>query len=83
VSGSSREHTARRDHHFAIDYENYAQGKLGEGYDFVAIGHLHLPIYKEFGTGIYINTGDFINHFSYARLDGQSTRLLFLGAESA
>ena len=78
VSGSSREYTARRDHHFAIDYERYAEKKLGEGFDCVAIGHLHLPVRKAFGSGVYINTGDFINHFSYARIDDAGCELLFL-----
>lgn len=78
VSGSSREYTARRDHHFAVDYENYAAKKIAEGFDFVAIGHLHLPVRKEFEGGVYINTGDFINHFSYARIDAEGCELLFL-----
>lgn len=78
VSGSSREYTARRDHHFKLDYENYAEKKLNEGFDFVAIGHLHLPVYKEFKNGIYINTGDFINHFSYAKIDSTGIRLAYL-----
>lgn len=78
VSGTSREYTARREHHFAQDYENYARSKLNEGFDIVAIGHLHLPVYKEFPAGIYINTGDFINHFSYARMDGDGISLKYL-----
>ena len=68
-SGSSREYTARRDHHFKEDYENYAEQKINEGFDFVAIGHLHLPVSKKFDKGLYINTGDFINHFTYARIE--------------
>ena len=74
-SGTSREYTARRDHHFKQDYENYAEQKINNGYDFVAIGHLHLPVYKEFENGIYINTGDFINHFSYVKIDGKNIEL--------
>jgi UDP-2,3-diacylglucosamine hydrolase len=68
VSSSSRHHTARRDQSFAADYEAYAREKLSEGFDIVAIGHLHIPVVKQFSTGTYINTGDFIDHFSYARL---------------
>jgi UDP-2,3-diacylglucosamine hydrolase len=78
VSGASREHTARREHHFAIDYENYAENKLNENYDIVAIGHLHLPIFKQFDNGIYINTGDFINHFSYAKISEDNVSLDYL-----
>jgi UDP-2,3-diacylglucosamine hydrolase len=75
VSGSSREVTARRDHHFKLDYEAYAQKKLRDGCDVVAVGHLHLPAYAEFEEGIYVNTGDFINHFSYARITETEVRL--------
>lgn len=78
VSGSSREHTARRDHEFALDYEKFAQTELNNGYDVVAIGHLHLPVFKEFKDGIYINTGDFINHFSYAKIVTDDVSLLYL-----
>lgn len=67
VSGSSRRHTSRRDQTFATDYEAYAEKKLAAGFDIVAIGHLHLPVIKPLGNGIYVNTGDFIDHFSYAK----------------
>jgi UDP-2,3-diacylglucosamine hydrolase len=68
VSGSSRNYTARRDQTFAADYETYARQKLTEGFDIVTIGHLHIPVIKRFGNGVYVNTGDFIDHFSYAKL---------------
>ena len=78
VSGSSRRYTARRDHVFAEDYEKYAQTKLQNGFDVVAIAHLHIPIIKKFDNGIYVNTGDFINHFSYVRLADRKVTLEFL-----
>lgn len=70
VSGSSRKYTARRDHKFAADYARFAQAKLSEGFDVVIIGHLHIPVYQQFDAGTYINTGDFIHHFTYAKIDG-------------
>ncbi len=75
VSGSSREYTSRRDHTFAADYEKYAREKLESGFNIVAIGHLHIPVRKEFPEGIYINTGDFIHHFTYARLENGQVSL--------
>ncbi len=68
VSGSSREYTSRRDHTFAKDYEAYAARKIEEGFDVVAIGHLHIPVCRQFERGTYVNTGDFIHHFSYAKM---------------
>lgn len=80
VSGSSREYTSRRDHTFAPDYERFAQKKLADGFDIVAIGHLHIPVRKELDGGIYINSGDFIHHFTYARLADGKAELLNLEA---
>ncbi|MBN1212463.1 MAG: UDP-2,3-diacylglucosamine diphosphatase [candidate division Zixibacteria bacterium] len=78
VSGSSRDYTARRDHTFAPAYEKYAKDKLSEGYDIVVIGHLHIPVYEKYDRGVYINTGDFINHFSYAKMQDDIILLEFL-----
>jgi UDP-2,3-diacylglucosamine hydrolase len=74
VSSSSRSHTSAREIEFIKDYEKYAAGKIAEGYDAVLIGHTHRPDRIEIDTGVYLNTGDFINHFSYARFEnGQLT----------
>jgi UDP-2,3-diacylglucosamine hydrolase len=74
VSGSSRNYTKGRDRSFVADYETYAAGKLKEGYDLCVIGHLHIPVLTQIGHGTYINSGDFIEHFSYVRLaDGKVT----------
>lgn len=81
VSGSSRDYTSRRDHTFEPDYEAYAVEKLENGYDVVAIGHLHIPRLKQLDGGTYINTGDFINHFSYARIDDNGCVLEKLESE--
>ncbi|MEW5993853.1 MAG: UDP-2,3-diacylglucosamine diphosphatase [Candidatus Zixiibacteriota bacterium] len=78
VSGSSRQHTSGREQTFAADYEEYARKKLTSGYDIVAIAHLHTPVIKPLGSGIYVNTGDFIKHFSYGRLANGQISLLKL-----
>ena len=78
VSGSSRDYTMRRDHTFAPDYEEFAKDKLQGGYDIVLIGHLHIPIVETFPSGTYINTGDFINHYSYVKITDDETSLRFL-----
>ncbi len=78
VSGSSRSYTSSRDQSFATDYETYARNRLAGGYDIVAIGHLHIPTLKGFGDGVYVNTGDFITHFSYAKLSEGKLSLEYL-----
>lgn len=47
--------------------EKFAKDKLNEGFDVVIMGHTHMPCLKRIGSGIYINTGDWINKFSYVR----------------
>jgi UDP-2,3-diacylglucosamine hydrolase len=78
VSGSSRDYTSKRDHTFAPDYEQYAADKLTGDYDIVVIGHLHIPVLTELDGGTYVNSGDFINHFSYVKLDATGVRLEYL-----
>ncbi len=81
VSSRSRNHTSGRDMEFLQDYEDYARAKLDEGYDAVMIGHTHEPVFREFENGIYVNTGDFIDHFSYGKLSEGRLRLEFLQSD--
>jgi UDP-2,3-diacylglucosamine hydrolase len=78
VSSSSRGYTAGREPKFVRDYEVYAGKKLAEGYDYVIIGHLHIPVLKEMTGGIYLNTGDFIDHFSYGKIDNGKLTLEYI-----
>jgi len=78
VSGSSRDYTNHREHEFAADYETYASRKIESGFDAVIIGHLHTPVCKTIGNGTYVNTGDFIDNFSYVKLDGDLIMLEYL-----
>jgi len=72
VSSHSRSRTAGREPKFLNDYEDFARKKLAEGYNAVVIGHIHYPAYRQFDNGIYLNTGDFFEHFSYGKLtDGR------------
>jgi len=53
--------------------------------DFFIFGHRHLPVNLEIAPGSrYINTGDWVRHYSYAVFDGRQTKLLtFAGAPPA
>lgn len=47
-----------------------------EPVDFFVFGHRHLPLDIEVVPGVrYINTGDWVNHFSYAVFDGSEMKL--------
>ena len=58
----------------------YAEAKLREGYDLVVMGHVHVPACERFGAGWYVNTGDWIKHFTYGTMDAQGVELVHFGS---
>ena len=55
-----------------LDMQSFAQQKINEGHDAVILAHTHLPNKIELNGGQYLNTGDWIKHFSYVELrDGE------------
>lgn len=61
--------------------ENYALKKLNE-VDIVMLAHSHIPVFKKFvDNKYYINTGDWIDHFSYAVIDNGEVALNYYRAE--
>ena len=59
----------------------YCKRKLeSKNYDYFLFGHRHLPMTIELNKqSTYINTGDWITHFTYAVFDGQNTELIEFG----
>jgi len=57
----------------------YAKEQLKqEHFDYFVFGHRHLPLSLDLGNGAkYINTGEWINHCSYAEFDGQDLSLKY------
>ncbi|GGE34386.1 UDP-2,3-diacylglucosamine diphosphatase [Psychroflexus planctonicus] len=56
----------------------YAKRKLSkQHFDYFLFGHRHLPMEIQLNeTSTYINTGDWINYFTYAVFDGKELSLL-------
>jgi len=54
-----------QDEYLCQEMVRFAAGKLGKGFDIVVMGHVHLPVLQEFENGVYLNTGDWLTHFSY------------------
>lgn len=56
----------------------YAKRKLEtRHYDYFLFGHRHLPMELSVGeNSTYINTGDWISHFTYAVFDGEKLELI-------
>lgn len=64
---------AREDHTRAI-YRRTAESLFQKGYDIVLMGHTHIP--DDYSVVVdgrqcrYINTGDWVRHFTYLEFDG-------------
>ncbi|NIN01845.1 MAG: hypothetical protein GTO24_28220 [candidate division Zixibacteria bacterium] len=68
VAGRSRSYVQKRNTSYLGDYEGFAADKITEGFDAVILAHTHVPVLQELGSGIYLNLGDWFQHFTYARL---------------
>lgn len=64
-------------------YYDYAAAKLKNGYDAVIMGHTHIPEVKHIQQGLYINTGDWIKHFSFVELKSGQFELKYFERNNA
>jgi len=71
-SRMSREH--RPDLDIRDDYLDHARLLFENNIDIVVFGHTHVPKIVQENNHVYLNTGDWINEFTYGKLtDGQMT----------
>lgn len=75
-SKKSREYTTNKDFGETDGMRLFAEKKLKEGFDFVVMGHNHVPRFERIGNGIYINLGDWLGNFTYGIFDGNEMQLL-------
>lgn len=78
VSGSSRVYTDGRDALQKQDgMKEFAEALIAGGsFDYVVMGHRHKPEITQFPSGIYVNLGDWLKHFTYGLFDGQEFTIL-------
>jgi UDP-2,3-diacylglucosamine hydrolase len=65
-SHSSRDYTSKKNYGEMDGMRKFAQATIDSGFDFVILGHSHIPRFEAAGRGFYINLGDWMKHFSYA-----------------
>ncbi len=53
----------------------FASEQLQRGFDCVVLGHVHAPNLERAGAGSYLNTGDWITHFTYGVMDAEGLEL--------
>lgn len=73
-SKTSRQYTSGRTYE-QNDMDEFAGKKIGEGYDYVIMGHNHQSRHRKFGHGVYVNLGDWIRENTYAVFDGKKLEL--------
>ncbi len=75
VSRQSRDYTGTKDYGEGDGMIDFAERMLAGGYDYVILGHRHIPLCRKIGNGTYINLGDWMQHNTYAVFDGRDIRL--------
>jgi len=73
-SRKSRRHTSKRPLEEG-DMIRFAEQKVKEGFDYVIMGHNHMPQFRKLDNGVYVNLGDWITENTYAVFDGKSLEL--------
>ena len=77
TSHSSREYTGQKDYSERDGLRDFAEKKIREdGFDYVVMGHRHRPEVTQFGTGFYINLGDWLHHRTFGLFDGETMRVM-------
>jgi UDP-2,3-diacylglucosamine hydrolase len=71
----SRNHRVFQDED--AEYFAFAKERFEEGFDCVLLGHTHRPCICQEKDRTYINTGDWIENFSYAEFDGHRLMLKY------
>jgi len=69
ISRFSRGSTQGRGERLMRDYERIASRLMRKGMDAVILAHIHRPLYKKLAGGVYINLGDWINHYTFGKLE--------------
>ena len=73
-SRTSRQYTSKRAYE-STGMVDFAANKIKEGYDFVVMGHNHIPSCQTIDRGVYVNLGDWIFENTYAVFDGKKIKL--------
>lgn len=75
-SRKSREYTSAKNYGELDGMTIFAENRIKEGYDYVIMGHNHVPRLEHFGNGVYVNLGDWLRSFTYGIFDGNEMQLV-------
>lgn len=73
LSNASRKHRPIKDRDQI--YIDYAESRFADGYDYVILGHTHRPQEYHANERTYINTGDWMDQYTFGRYDDSGLHL--------
>lgn len=76
TSSSSRIHTDKKDYTEKDGLKDFALKTIDDGFDFVIMGHRHKPQMLKHNNGFYINLGDWLHSFTYAKYSDSDLKLM-------
>jgi UDP-2,3-diacylglucosamine hydrolase len=85
ASSMSRNHYGKDPESEKLDDEKYfvyAREKLKNSFDYMLLGHTHRPMVVTNGHKTYVNLGDWIKHFTFAKYTENGLKLFrWIGGE--
>lgn len=75
TSSSSRIHTDQKDYTQKDGLKDFAIKKIDSGFNFIIMGHRHKPMSISHNSGLYINLGDWLHSFTYAKYSDKELKL--------
>ncbi|MBV6480013.1 MAG: UDP-2,3-diacylglucosamine hydrolase [Ignavibacteria bacterium] len=75
TSETSRSHTNEKDYSEKDGMKDFAEKKIREGFDYVIMGHRHIPHVQNINNGYYVNLGDWIDYYTYGVFREQTFEL--------
>jgi UDP-2,3-diacylglucosamine hydrolase len=78
ISKTSRNSTLRKpevEELWKNETIGYGKSKFKEGFDYVIMGHYHIPIFYKEGKNVFMNLGDWMKYFTFGYFDGKCLSL--------
>ena len=76
VSGLSRRSAERKKTWYNSRFLPYAEEQFKRGVDTVIVGHSHTPQIVKTDSGLLVNTGDWLVHYTYGFITADSTEII-------
>ncbi len=79
-SKGSRNYTEKKNFGEIDSLMEFAKSKIGDGFDYVIMGHRHRVAIEKINNGYYINLGDWFKNIHFGKFDGEFFHLTPISA---